>query len=133
MAKQTKTAAKPATEADGNTVIVALNRVTGIQFGMPDGRRVLVNGNAVHLRGKEKGVLPVGAFGFTPMSADDWAYIEKTYGPHMEIFKNGLIFASTRKADAVDEADEKAELRHGLEPVDVKDANTRPFEGASEV
>lgn len=45
------------------TVTVALNRATGIQFLMPDGRRVVINGNAVDLRGREKGVLPVGAFG----------------------------------------------------------------------
>lgn len=111
-----------ATKAD--TVMVALNRTTGIMFPMPDGRKVLIEGNAASLRGKEKGVLPVGAFGLTRVNADDWAYIEKTYGPHMEIFKSGLIFAQARKADAVDEADERAELRHGLEPVDVAKAQT---------
>ena len=77
------------------------------------------------------GGLPVGAFGLTRVNADDWAYIEKTYGPHMEIFKSGLIFAQARKADAVDEADERAELRNGLEPVDVENdpkAQTEPLE-----
>ena len=73
------------------------------------------------------------AFGLTEISADDWSYIEKTYGPHMELFRNGLIFAQARKADALDAADERAELRHGLEPVDVesgrKDAKTTPFDG----
>ena len=118
-----------ATKAD--TVMVALNRTTGIMFPMPDGRKVLIEGNAAGLRGKEKGVLPVGAFGLTRVNADDWAYIEKTYGPHMEIFKSGLIFAQARKADAVDEADERAELRNGLEPVDVENdpkAQTEPFQ-----
>ena len=47
-----------ATKAD--TVMVALNRTTGIMFPMPDGRKVLIEGNAAGLRGKEKGVLPVG-------------------------------------------------------------------------
>ena len=118
-----------ATKAD--TVMVALNRTTGIMYPMPDGRKVLIEGNAAGLRGKEKGVLPVGAFGLTRVNADDWAYIEKTYGPHMEIFKSGLIFAQARKADAVDEADERAELRNGLEPVDVENdpkAQTEPFQ-----
>ena len=118
-----------ATKTD--TVMVALNRTTGITFPMPDGRKVLIEGNAASLRGKEKGVLPVGAFGLTRVNADDWAYIEKTYGPHMEIFKSGLIFAQARKADAVDEADERAELRNGLEPVDVKNdpkAQTEPLQ-----
>ena len=122
-------AASQATKAD--TVMIALNRTTGISFKMPDGRKVLIEGNAASLRGKEKGVLPVGAFGLTRVNADDWAYIEKTYGPHMEIFKSGLIFAQARKADAVDEADERAELRNWLEPVDVENdpkAQTEPLE-----
>lgn len=51
----------------------------------------------------------------------------------MEIFRNGLIFAQARKADALDAANERAELRHGLEPVDVESdgngAKTTPFDG----
>ena len=106
MARPKKNTAPETTQATKtDTVMVALNRTTGITFPMPDGRKVLIEGNAASLRGKEKGVLPVGAFGLTRVNADDWAYIEKTYGPHMEIFKSGLIFAQARKADAVDEAD----------------------------
>ena len=130
-AKSAQTGAEQSLRAD--TVIVALNRASGIAFGMPDGRRVHVAGSAAHLRGKEKGILPVGAFGLTEISADDWSYVEKTYGPHMEIFRNGLIFAQARKADALDAANERAELRHGLEPVDVESdgngAKTTPFDG----
>ena len=102
MARPKKNTAPETTQATKtDTVMVALNRATGITFPMPDGRKVLIEGNAASLRGKEKGVLPVGAFGLTRVNADDWAYIEKTYGPHMEIFKSGLIFAQARKADAV--------------------------------
>ena len=126
MARPKKNTAPETTQATKtDTVMVALNRTTGITFPMPDGRK------AASLRGKEKGVLPVGAFGLTRVNADDWAYIEKTYGPHMEIFKSGLIFAQARKADAVDEADERAELRNGLEPVDVENdpkAQTEPLQ-----
>lgn len=132
MARPKKNTAPETTQATKtDTVMVALNRTTGITFPMPDGRKVLIEGNAASLRGKEKGVLPVGAFGLTRVNADDWAYIEKTYGPHMEIFKSGLIFAQARKADAVDEADERAELRNGLEPVDVENdpkAQTEPLQ-----
>ena len=132
MARPKKNTAPETTQATKtDTVMVALNRTTGITFPMPDGRKVLIEGNAASLRGKEKGVLPVGAFGLTRVNADDWAYIEKTYGPHMEIFKSGRIFAQARKADAVDEADERAELRNGLEPVDVENdpkAQTEPLQ-----
>lgn len=110
------------------TVTVALNRATGIQFLMPDGRKVVINGNAADLRGREKGVLPVGGFGLTTIAAADWDYIKKTYGG-MEIFENGLIFAAARQADAADEADEKAEFRHGLEPADPEKTPTRPNDG----
>ncbi|WP_308775753.1 hypothetical protein [uncultured Bilophila sp.] len=125
----TEQGAAQATKIDA--VMVALNRPSGIVFDLPDGCKVLIEGNAASLRGKEKGVLPVGAFGLTRVNADDWAYIEKTYGPHMEIFKSGLIFAQARKSDAVDEADERAELRNGLEPVDVENdpkAQTEPLQ-----
>ena len=98
MARPKKNTAPETTQATKmDTVMVALNRTTGITFPMPDGRKVLIEGNAASLRGKEKGVLPVGAFGLTRVNADDWAYIEKTYGPHMEIFKSGLIFAQGRR------------------------------------
>lgn len=112
-----------------DTVVVALNRASGIAFSMPDGRRVTVNGNAAHLRGKEKGVLPIGGYGLTTIDRSDWEYIRKTYGPSMKLFASGLIFAAERTADAVDMADERAELRHGLEPVDPTKTQTRPDDG----
>ena len=71
------TAPETAQATKTDTVMVALNRTTGITFPMPDGRKVLIEGNAASLRGKEKGVLPVGAFGLTRVNADDWAYIDK--------------------------------------------------------
>lgn len=102
----------------GDTVVVALNRATGIIFSLPGGRRVTIHGNAEHLRGREEITIPVGAYGLTTITREDWEAIKATYAKSMPIFKNGLIFAAERKADAVDMADERAELRHGLEPVD---------------
>ena len=64
----------------GRTVVVALNRVQGIDYPMPDGRVVSIAGNAVGLRGQEMGVLPVGAYGLTEIREDDWLYIEKMWG-----------------------------------------------------
>lgn len=129
-AEAAKTEAQGARASGTAMVAVALNRATGIQFALPDGRKVIINGNAAGLRGKEKGVLPVGAYGLTMVSASDWEYIKKTYGG-MEIFQHGLIFAAQRKADADDEAAEKAELRHGLEPVDPESTTTKPDEAAA--
>lgn len=129
-AEAAKTESQAAKASGTAMVAVALNRATGIQFAMPDGRKVIVNGNAASLRGKEKGVLPVGAYGLTMVPASDWEYIRKTYGG-MEIFQHGLIFAAGRKADAADEAAEKAELRHGIEPVDPESTATRPDEAGA--
>lgn len=128
-AVEADTATEQAARGKGTaTVTVALNRATGILFPLPGGRKALVNGNAAHLRGKEKGVLPVGGFGLTTIAAEDWEFIKKTYGG-MEIFEHGLIFAAERPSDARDEADEKAELRHGIEPVDPEHTATTPNEG----
>jgi hypothetical protein len=113
----------------GNEVMVALNYPQGIKFALPGGRKVVINGNAAHLRNREKGILPVGAFGLTNVPADDWEYIKKFYGG-MEIFKSGLIFAQTSAAKAKDEAAEKESLRHGREPVDPERTNTEPVQSS---
>jgi hypothetical protein len=104
-------------------VFVALCHPTGIKFSLPGGKTVLIKGNAHHLRGREKGVLPVGGFGLTPVDQADWEEIQRVYG-RMEIFKNGMIFAQDSRAKATDESDEKAELRHGREPVDPATTHT---------
>ncbi|MCH5277755.1 MAG: hypothetical protein J1E80_07980 [Desulfovibrionaceae bacterium] len=141
MAPNTKPKSQPAPQisplthaaADGSagadTVVVALNRATGIIFTMPDGRRVTINGNAVQLRGKAEIKLPVGAYGLTTIARADWEWIKKTYENSLPLFKSGLLFAAERKADAADMADERAELRHGLEPVDPEKTPTQPNDG----
>lgn len=105
------------------TVMVAYNSPRGIDFKIGN-KIVHINGNAEHLRGKEKGVIPVGRFGYTRISADDWEAVVKTYGS-MAIIKNGLMFAEKTKDRAEDRADEQAEIRHGLEPVDTSTTVTQ--------
>lgn len=100
-------------------IVVALCHPHGISFDVDGGkRRVVIKGNAANLFGQPKGVLPEGGFGLTEVAESDWEQIKKNYSD-MEIFKNGLIFASDKKSDVLAEADEKAELRHGREPVSV--------------
>ena len=113
------------------TVVVALCHPQGIQFVLDGGkRRVRLNGNAVNLVGAPKGILPQGGFGLTTISKTDWDAIQATYGK-MEIFKNGLCFAHGSRSDTLAEADEKAEVRHGREPVRVEDAKTAPADTAA--
>ena len=113
----------------GRTVVVALNRVQGIDYPMPDGRVVSIAGSNAGLRGQMTGILPIGEFGLTEIAESDWLYIAKTWG-EWKLFKNGLIFAQTKAEDAKAEAKEKAGLRHGFEPIDPeRGAKTEPMKG----
>lgn len=104
-----------------STVTVCLNRPLGLYFKRPDGSRITLNGNDASLIGKEKGILSVGTFGETILKKSDWEYILKTYGS-AKIFKNGLCFAAERGEDARAEAQDRKDLRSGLEPVNPKKA-----------
>jgi hypothetical protein len=118
--KDTTPAAAPSpvpAVASGDSVVVALNHPHGIVFALAGGRKAAIAGNASGLRGREKGTLPVGAYGLTVLPAGDWQYIQDHYGK-MEIFQSGLIFAQSGSAGAEAQARERAELRHGREPAD---------------
>lgn len=106
-----------------NKVHVRLNHPHGMVFDLKDGRKVSLKGSAFDLRGAEKGILPVGFFGSTIIDASDWEEIQATYGtmPH---FRNGTLFAEADATSANDHAKDNSELRHGLEPVDVKNDKT---------
>ena len=115
------------TTSKSGTVMVGLNRAQGITFRLPGGRNVTVAGNAVHLRGKEMGVLPpAGSFGLTTINKSDWEEIEKIYG-NTALFRSGRIFAATGKTDALHEAKEREETRNGLEAA--SGVRTKPAEG----
>ncbi|MDL2315504.1 hypothetical protein LJC59_00275 [Desulfovibrio sp. OttesenSCG-928-A18] len=110
------------TVGSSGAVTVAYNSVRGITFALGD-KRILIRGSSSHLVGKEKGIIPVGRYGYTRVAVDEWEAIKKEYG-EMSIFKNGLIFAEKSSDRAEDRAMEQAELRHGLEPVNAETAKT---------
>lgn len=122
-----KVVQKQPVETD-DTVCVALNHPFGIQYEMPDGRMVVLNGNATHLIGNDAKPLPVGAYGMTTIKAKDWEYIIANFGKQ-KIFTNGLCFATRKRADSQEEAENRDDLRHGFEPVDVKKTKTQPEKG----
>ena len=130
--KETTATAQPAPQTvqpsagTGRTVVVALCRAQGLDFPMPDGRVVSIAGSNAGLRGQMTGILPIGEFGLTEVKEADWLYIKKTWA-EWKLFKNGLIFAQTKTEDAKAEAKERAELRHGFEPIDPeRQAKTEP-------
>lgn len=128
-----KSTAKSKAKAETKTVrretgkvFVCLNQPHGIKFRLKSGRVVHIEGNAAHLRGAEMGKLPVGAYGMTMIPEADWEEIKATYAPFMGIFQAGLIFASSDRNSAEDQAEDQAETRHGREPVDVSKSATKP-------
>ena len=120
---KTETAPSTTPEAVVDMVTVAYNSPHGMIFNV-NGKTVRIKGNAEHLRGKEKGVIPVGRFGYTRIPAADWEAIVKTYGS-MAIIKNGLMYAEKTRDRAEDRAEEQAKMRHGLEPVDTSTTTTK--------
>ena len=111
----------------GNTVIVCCNEPHNIIFSIADNagrkQKIEINGNAVHLRGKTQGKIPVGAYGMTTVDADAWEKIKAKYGK-MPAFLNGRIFASDTKSEAESETENRKNLRHGKEPIDVNSRKT---------
>ena len=89
--------------------------------------KIRIHGNSNNLRGKEAGVLPVGAYGITAnVPVEAWEQIKRNFVDDPR-FTKGLIFATTagkaRKA-----AIERKDLRNGFEPIDPKKAKTEKFE-----
>ena len=115
-----------------DTVVILSNFPRNIRYQWQDDngnwRDLVLNGNAVHLRGKETGVLPVGGYGVTtgvPKKAWDWIVSHRPKDP---LIVNGLVFASTAK-NARAEAKERKELRNGFEPVDPNRGQSRKYNG----
>lgn len=113
-----------------STVTVAYNNPRSIIFEVIDNsgveHHVKINGNAVELVGKDKGILPLaGAYGLTPnVDAEIWEAIKNKYGK-MPCFKNGLIFATTPSESGSAVADH-AGTKNGFEPIDPNRSNTAP-------
>ena len=75
-------------------------------------------GNNTHLRGKEKGINPVGAYGVTPnVPRAAWEWFCKNY-PEFWLIKEHLLFCATKddKYSVEAETDERKALRNGFEP-----------------
>lgn len=105
-----------------NYVTVCLNLAHDIIFDIGD-KKWTIKGSNSHLRGLDGGVLAVGKYGETQILKEDWEAIKEHY-KGMTIFQTGLIFAAEDLASARDEAKDKEELRHGLEPIDPKKTNS---------
>lgn len=114
---------------ESDTVTVCLNFPHNVRFMVPDNsgnmQKVVFNGNANNLRGKPRGVLPVGKYGLTfgvPRTVWEWI---KEHHKDNELIKKGFLFAATA-ATAKAAAKERAGLRTGLEPINPKNSHSQP-------
>lgn len=125
-----KAPAKAPKAGNGDMVCVMLNRPQGIKFIINGGKTVVeINGNAANLKGKPKGILPIGGYGMTLVPRSEWEQVKKLYG-RLPYFRNNLILEAEDKASANDMAEDYAETRHGMEPVDVGEGGrTQAYDG----
>lgn len=119
MAAETKTSLN-------NTVFVFANLPHGQSFALPDGREIILAGYPIsQLVGPDGNVLPGGQYGVTEVRAGDWKEIKKLYGS-MVVMRSGAIFDAPSREEGQVMAEERAEVRHGLEPVDPETTATKP-------
>lgn len=106
------------------TIHVRLKHPHGIIFDLTNDRKVFLKGSDFHLRGLEKGVLTCG-FGATSVDAADWEEVLATY-PAMvaDMVRKGTLIHEKDAASAEDNATEKKGVKHGREPVDVRNDKT---------
>lgn len=128
--KQAEEAAKAASINSANravidtsdTVTLCLNYPQDLELAIPTSKgtieRIILRGNNTHLRGKEKGINPVGAYGVTPnVPRAAWEWFCKNY-PEFWLIKEHLLFCATKddKYSVEAETDERKALRNGFEP-----------------
>lgn len=105
-----------------DTVTLCLNYPQDLELAIPTSKgtieRIILRGNNAHLRGKEKGINPVGAYGVTPnVPRAAWEWFCKNY-PEFWLIKEHLLFCATKddKYSVEAETDERKALRNGFEP-----------------
>lgn len=105
-------------------VHVRLKHPHGIIFDISNGRRVVLKGSDFALRGQEKGILLCG-FSKNQVPSADWEEVTKTYsGMISEWKRKGTLIYEKDVASADDHAEDNKDVKHGREPVDVKNDKT---------
>ena len=101
---------------------------SGISFNLPNGKRLTFNGYPVSsLVGPDGEALPAGKYGVTNgVSREDWEWIRKTYA-ECAFFAPGreLLLATDKPEEARAMLKDHADVRHGLEQVDVTATPTK--------
>lgn len=107
-----------AKKKSSTTVVVCFNSFHDRMFRLASGRTVTLHGvkmsSLVDVDGR-----PLGSqYGRTVLSVEDWEALKQQYG-RLRIFERGLVFEERDEASAADAVADRADLRNGLEPVNV--------------
>lgn len=108
-----------AKKKSSTTVVVCFNSFHDRIFRLNDGRKITLHGvkvsSLVGVDGR-----PLGSqYGRTVLPVEDWEALKQQYG-RLRIFERGLVFEERDEASATDAVADRADLRNGLEPVDVE-------------
>lgn len=100
---------------------------------LPHGLVLTVGGKSVTLAGSNSSRI-IGGYGLTSVDKDFFDAWSKEFASFVPL-KNGLIFAQDSGAKAEGQAREQADLKSGLEPLDIekpaKGVYAEAFEGKS--
>lgn len=111
----------------GDTVTVLFLNRYGQRFRLPNGREVLLEGNAVDLRGKAQGVLPYGGYSVNVVDKADWEEVKRLYGKaYKGWFDGGKIVESGSEREGIDTAASNADDDPGMNPTESADLRTAP-------
>ncbi|WP_374063536.1 hypothetical protein AAHW26_09285 [Klebsiella quasipneumoniae subsp. similipneumoniae] len=106
------------------SIHVRLKHPHGLIFDLKNDKKVSLKGSDFHLRGLEKGVLTCG-FGSTTVDAAEWEEVLVTYPSLVaDMVRKGTLIHEKDAASADANASEKKSVKHGREPVDVKNDKT---------
>jgi hypothetical protein len=108
-----------AKKKSSTTVVVCFNSFHDRMFRLAGGRTVTLHGvkvsSLVGVDGR-----PLGSqYGRTVLPVEDWEALKQQYG-RLCIFERGLVFEERDEASSADAAADRADLRNGLEPVNVE-------------
>lgn len=96
-------------------VVVACRLPHGLDVPLP-GHAAPVRINGLNARGAHSG------HGFTNMKAETWEAIKTVYGEKAWL-TNGAVFAHADADSAADQAEERADLNVGFNPIDPNNPN----------
>ena len=107
-----------AKKKSSTTVVVCFNSFHDRIFRLSSGRKITLHGVKVSSLVGVDGRPLAPQYGRTVLPVEDWEALKMQYG-RLRIFELGMVFEERDEASSADAAADRADLRNGLEPVNV--------------